>query len=61
MEKMTYSPDDESGAMRQTAIRMPESYFDGIEEIAKNEERKPASVIRHAVRLYLEAYQEAHK
>lgn len=46
--------------MRQTAIRMPEHQFMGLHRIAKQEGRKMSSVLRHAVQLYIEAYQDQH-
>lgn len=45
--------------MAQIALRLPESMLDGIKMVAEKEERTYSSVLRHAIRLYLEAYENA--
>ena len=62
MIDLNYSDLDEvPERMAQTCIRLPEDQLAGLREIANSEERNVSSVMRHAIRLYLEAYAEQSK
>lgn len=58
MVEVNFSLVDGAEPMKQTAIRLPEYQFVGLRQVAQRENRNVSAVIRQAIRIYLEAYQE---
>jgi predicted transcriptional regulator len=56
-----YDPNDGAEQMLQTSIRLPEYQMVGLKKIAIAEDRNTSSVIRHAIRLFLEAHEEQNR
>ena len=59
MAERLYIPGD--SPMTLISMRLPESMYDAVAQVAEVQDVAKSVVIRHAIKLYLEAYDEAAK